>query len=226
LLALTTIVLASLLSNGPAQEVATFRVQPPPRRESSVHVRIPYTFGTHDLVGRDVSGQVSAIRQTLQVLGGRISFPIDALDAGNRTLECHTREALGLDYGKSKFPGEHVCQDNRLPPSGNDAVAFPNITFDCVGSRQLERDPRAPNDGSARLELTGRWTIHGVTRDDKLVLTVTPLAAQGAAPAAIRVKGRITIHLASYGIRVKPALVIHAGDDATVDLDLLLAEAK
>jgi polyisoprenoid-binding protein YceI len=73
-----------------------------------------------------------------------------------------------------------------------------------------------------RATALGRWTIHGVTRDASIDLRLTVPANQTAHPRWVRVEGERKIRLADYGIQVKRAFVVTAGDEATVKLDVLL----
>ena len=187
----------------------------------AVRVALPYTLGTHDFVARDVQGTVKVGSDPLRVIGGRLSVPIASLDAGKKTLECHMREALGLDYARSHFPAAHVCENDKLPISGGDAVVFPDIVFELTGSRILDEKGNA-----VRLEVFGHWTIHGVSRDDKLDVRVSVASGTLAHPTSLRVDGDARIRLPDYGVRVKPALFIRAGDEARLHFNLVLAETQ
>lgn len=207
----------------PAGDVRTYRPLRPASPDTEIHIELPYTLGTHDLVAREIRGTVKMNGDRLDVVSGHLVVPIASLDAGKRTLECHTREALGLDYARSKFPKEHVCDGDVLPPTGSDAVVFPDIAFDWTRTRLLDDASALARGKSVRVEVWGRWTIHGVTRDDRLVLGVTAAAGAPAHPTAFRLTGATKIRLADFGVKVKRALFITAGDEAAVRFNLVIA---
>jgi hypothetical protein len=221
---LTSLVTAAAAGGAAQAEAETYRVAPSPDGAPSLRVDLPYTFGTHSFEVREVHGDLRVDWQGAPSVTGRLSVPITALRGGGETMSCHMHEALGLDYTKSAFPGEHVCSGGRLPATGNDAVAFPEIVFEIKGATLAgNRPPAGPAaHGKIRLSVTGRWTIHGVSRDDTLDLELTPLEGDSAHPRLFRVEGARKIRLASYGIQVKRALVVTAGEEATVKVNLVL----
>jgi len=195
--------------------------QPP-----GVHIDLPYTFGTHQFDVRDVRGAVRVDWDQGHAVSGRLTVALTALGGDGDTLHCHMRESLGLDYSKSSFPGAHVCDGGKLPAAGKDAVAFPEIAFEIVsakwaGAGAAGTPPLAAGQ-SARLAASGRWTIHGVRRDDTLDLKLTAVQADATGPRMVRIEGSRKIRLADYGIQVKRALVITAGEEATVKFNLLV----
>ena len=125
------------------------------------------------------------------------------LKSDDPARDCHMREALGLDYSRSRFPKDHVCDaQNRLPSQGNDAVAFPDIELRITSSKTLD-DPRLLNQGQEiRIVASGTWMIHGVTRPASLQLT-----ASDDLNGAFRVRGRQAFVLSDFGVEVKSANV-------------------
>ncbi len=203
-------------------EPMVYHPTPAPEGSSSVHVTLPYTFGTHNLDARALQGEVRVDWRAAPVVTGRLTLPLASLRGGGDTLNCHMREAMGLDYSRSAFPREHVCSDGKLPAAGNDAVAFPDITFEI---QRIVVDPAHARSGEYdvwRASAVGRWTIHGVTRDDRIELRLTLPVNEAAHPRWVQVDGERKIRLADYGIQVKRALVITAGDTATLRLSFLL----
>jgi YceI-like domain len=183
-------------------------------------IDLPYTFGTHHFDLREVGGEVKVAWGQLPAVSGRLAVPLTALRGGGDTFNCHTREALGLDYAKADFPGAHVCDGGKLPASGKNAVAFPEISFEI--KRVVSAGQGLGTSAKARLVVLGRWTIHGVSRDEQVDLTLTAVEGEAGHPRAIRVEGSAKIRLADYGIQVKRAMVITAGPEATVKLNLLM----
>jgi polyisoprenoid-binding protein YceI len=203
-------------------EPITYRPAPAPEGSASARLELPYTFGTHNFDARLLQGEVRADWKEAPAVRGRLTLPLASIHGGGDTLNCHMREAMGLDYARSGFPAKHVCSDGKLPATGNDAIAFPDVAF------EIERvvvDPAHTRSGEYELwraTAFGRWTIHGVTRDASLDLRLTVPANEAAHPRWVRVEGARKIRLADYGIQVKRAFVVTAGEEATVKLDFLL----
>ncbi len=189
---------------------------------ATVAVELPYTFGTHRFSARALQGEVRADWKQAPIVTGRLALPLASLHGGGDTLNCHMREAMGLDYARSSFPGKHVCTDGQLPAAGNDAVAFPEIAFDIERVVVDSARVRSGEYALWRATAFGRWTIHGVTRAGTVDLRLTIPANEIAHPRWVRVEGVWKIRLADYGIKVKRAFVVTAGDEATVKLDFLL----
>jgi YceI-like domain len=198
-------------------EPVTYRAAPGPDGAPSLRVDLPYTFGTHQFEVREIKGEVHVEWGGTPAVSGRLAMPLTGLRGGGETLSCHMHEALGLDYTRSAFPGEHVCSGGRLPATGKDAIAFPEIVFEIRGAKIAPAGP-----GRMGLSVAGRWTIHGVSRDDTLGLELTPLGGAAAHPRIFRVEGTRKIRLADFGIKVKRALVVTAGEEATVKINLVL----
>jgi hypothetical protein len=216
---ITLIIAGAAAAPGRARaEVETYRAAPSPDGAPGLRVELPYTFGTHQFEVRDVRGEVRIDWQARPSAAGRLTVPLTALRGGGETMSCHMHEALGLDYAKSAVPGDHVCSGGRLPATGNNAIAFPDIAFEIKSATVGAAGAR----GKTRLSVTGRWTIHGVSRDDTLELEMTPLDGEAVRPRMFRLEGAHKIRLSSYGVQVKRALVISAGEEATVKLNLVL----
>ena len=223
LVALTVAVVSTPIRPARA-EPRGYRPAAAPGGAPSVRIDLPYTFGTHNFEVSTLKGEVRVDWQGALAVTGRLVAPLSSVRGGSDTLNCHMREAMGLDYSKSAFPGSHVCSGGQLPATGNDAVAFPEIAFE-IKRVTLAGERSRAGQGDAekvRVSVAGRWTIHGISRDDTLDLQLTVPAGESAHPRSIRVEGLRKIRLADYGIKVKRALVVSAGDDATVHLDLLL----
>jgi polyisoprenoid-binding protein YceI len=199
-----------------------YRPAPAPEGGASVRIDLPYTFGTHTFDARVVQGEVRVDWKEAPVVTGRLTLPLASIHGGGDTLNCHMREAMGLDYARSAFPGTHVCADGKLPATGNDAVAFPEIAFEIQRIAVDSVRTRAGEYEVWRATASGRWTIHGVTRDASIDLRLTVPANETAHPRWVRVEGVRKIRLSDYGIQVKRAFVVTAGNEATVKLDVLL----
>ncbi|MBI2607154.1 MAG: YceI family protein [Deltaproteobacteria bacterium] len=190
----------------------TFRAAP--LRDGAVTFSLGFTLGTHEGKASAARAEVAAELAPFSVRGGFIEVPIASLSSDDAKRDCHTREALGLDYAKSDFPGSHVCEDGKLPSEGKNAVAFPTIRFDIASVTA----PDAAGNAVAR----GKWTIHGVTRESTPIpITITPLLGK---KAAFRVHGSASLSLKEYGIAVKNFLLISVSDSVMVNFDLIFEE--
>jgi polyisoprenoid-binding protein YceI len=169
-----TVALLLLTAGAAGTGPRPYRIVEPPPGTTAIEVAVPYSFGTHRNAASVVQGEVLLDREKLVVEPGQLRVPLAALRSDDPKRDCHLREALGLDYARSRFPAEHVCNDeNGLPGSGGDSLAFRDIRLDVTGGRPLE-DPTLLEQGrEVRLEIAGRWVIHGVTRPALLRLTVS-----------------------------------------------------
>lgn len=215
-------VLTTAAAGAAHAEPLTYRPAPPTAGAASIHVDLPYTFGTHNFEVGVPQGDLRVEWGDTPVVSGRLSVPLAALRGGGDTLNCHMREAMGLDYSKSSFPGSHVCSGGQLPASGKDAVAFPEITFEIKRVAAIGARTRGSDGDTWLVAASGRWTIHGVTRNDTIDLRLTVPTNDAVHPRTIRVEGIRKIRLADYGIQVKRAFVVTAGEEATMKLDFLL----
>ncbi len=176
-------------------------------------IDVPYSMGTHHEHVTSVEGTLQIDPQALRVAGGHLTIPLSAFHDDDAQRACHLREALGLDYTRSRYPRDHVCDDeNRLPSSGPDAIAYPRVVID------LQEGAAA----NGKAEVDGKLTVHGVTRPIHLALEVSRDAPQGM----LRVHGRIPLRLSDFGVKVKSAgvlfVTISVRDDITIHLDTLL----
>src|SRR5215471_21288056 len=129
-----------MFSVGASGEPRQYAVIPDPRGKGTT-VEIPYTFGTHQVAATQIEGQIELDSKSLDVRSGHLWVSISELKSDDPKRDCHMREALGLDYSRSRFPKEHVCDgQNRLPTSGNDAIVYPRIELRVTGSKALD-DP-------------------------------------------------------------------------------------
>jgi polyisoprenoid-binding protein YceI len=210
-----------------------------------VALKVPYSLGTHTEAVVSMLGEIQLDPETLVVTGGRLVVPISAIRSDSAERDCHLREALGLDYGPSRFPEEHVCDGgHRLPASGPDSVVYPEVIFEVERGSVLDGPGRgtgwtatslpALQSGAhgkegqeVRATVAGSWTIHGIRRPARLELTLSkdPGMAEG-----IRVRGRQHLSLRDHGVVVKSAKVLFATisvkDEVTVLLDVVVVPSS
>jgi polyisoprenoid-binding protein YceI len=187
-------------------------------------VEVPYTLGTHHEHVTAVDGAVRVDARALRLDGGRLVFPLAGFRSDDPKRGCHLREALGLDYARSRFPGEHVCDEgNRLPATGPDAVAFPSVVLELRKGEPVSGGAASGAGADVQVDAEGVLTVRGTSRPVKLKLAVSRSPSD---PDMLRVRGRVPLRLADFGVQVKPARVlfvsIAVGDEVTVDLDVLL----
>jgi polyisoprenoid-binding protein YceI len=218
---LAALALLSSLSPGPARAAPeAYGVRLP---ADGLVIDVPYTMGTHHEHVAEVRGTVRVDPGTLRLEGGRLVVPLAGFRSDDPKRGCHLREALGLDYAHSRYPGEHVCDDrNRLPASGPDAIAFPDIVLEL-----RQGGPAAAGHAAGEVEVEGTLTVHGVSRPVKLHLAATRAES---APGLLRVRGRVPLRLADFGVAVKPAKVLFVSigvrDEVTVVVDALLEPVR
>ena len=213
--------LGALLPFAVLAEPRTYRVASA-AEGSKAEAVVVYSLGTHTQVAQDIRGEVTLDPTTLAGGSGTVVVPIAGIRGDGSTRDCQMREALGLDYSAGgRFPKEHVCDgENRLPTSGPESIAFPDIRLEILGARPLDELGLLEAGKPVRVELDARWTVHGVSRQQK---ELTRVVREGN---GLHARGRSTVVLADYGIVVKAAKVLFAeikvGDAVTVTYDLRL----
>lgn len=114
---------------------------------------------------------------------------------------------------------EHLRGENWL-----DAGHHPNATFEITsvtGASSLQ-----PNQ-EARVQLHGRFTIHGVTRDvvarariKWIPITDEMRGTPGITGDVLRGRARFTIHLSDFGVDVPAVVRLKVSNDITVTVNL------
>ncbi len=193
-----------------ASEFRTYQVvqspDSPPGRFS-----IGFTFGTHKGTASKIEGQIKARwgNQSLDLEPGSLAVLIGDLKTGNKKMECHLQESLGLDYEKSAFPEDHVCDGDELPQSGPNAIVYPKVTF------SWERQKGLPiKDMSVTVPLMVE--MHGVKKGPYPV-SLSLIQAVSAKPL-IQVDGQLDLKIADFGIVVKKTLGIGVKDTVRIFL--------
>jgi hypothetical protein len=185
-------------------------------------LEVPYSLGTHKERATAVEGSLLLDPDTFALSGGELLFPLDWFHSDSLKRLCHLREAIGLDYARSRFPKEHVCDEDQVPASGDDAIAFPNVRLKLTGGH-LQSGTALPARDEVSAVATGTLTLHGVTRPVQLALTVSRDPDE---PGALRIRGRHPLLLADFGVVVKSAHVlfvqISVGETVTVVVDARL----
>lgn len=198
-----------------------FRTPVIPRENSNVEFFVPYTFGTHEGSAKLFTGTINLDFQNPADSNGEFNLPISAMSTKKTERDCHMVEALGLDYGESDFPEQHVCSENfDLPQSGKNAVKYPTIHLKIYSLKSLGAEKGISNTKESKVEVDGEWTIHGKAYRWLFPLTLVPEGEN------LRVKGEVPFSLKNHDIIVKPTTVlfmdVKVSDNIKVKFNVLL----
>ncbi len=228
--ALTLAFIASLNVHGqiPVPAVKNFSLSNP--AATGVTFQIGYSAGVHE-------GKVASMKSIVtlsdknKILSGEFVIPISQITTGNATRDCHMREAMGIEYSKSNFPANHVCDaNNQLPASGVDAVSYPDVRFKFVTVKKNSGSdlPEFLEVGKVySLAVQGQWIIHGKIVDFSSDTSTEFLPVQikllDAATQEIQVIAKFQISLKAFNIQVKPFKVLFVSvgvsDNAKISLN-------
>lgn len=186
-------------------------------------VSLHYTFGTHEVRALRATGEVRFDPDAPEALRGRLQVAIGDLQSDNAERDCHMREALGLDYARSRYPRDHVCSGDAIPAG---MVSFPEIALELQGARSPPVATLAVGKETP-VAVDAAWVIHGVRRSAKLDLTVS---RDARTPGALRIRGSAPIRLQDFGVVVKSATIVFVTSSvdeiATVHFDLTLTPVR
>lgn len=184
---------------------------------TGVSFSIGYTLGVHKgTVGSATGHVIASTEGEALIQSALVTASLESFTTGNDTRDCHMREAMGLNYAVSDFPGQHVCSFNALPTSGPNAIAFPTVEFKLEAATTVGPNPSVES-GAVQISAVGTWTLHGIAVQKPILLTLTRLSND-----SLRVVGATQFSLAQHGIEVMPfAGLIKVSDTANVALDLV-----
>jgi polyisoprenoid-binding protein YceI len=159
---------------------------------------------TLDGVSVDTQGSFT-VNPTAPATGftGRVAVSVASLRTGSDMRDDHLRGGMWLD-----------------------AARFPNITLEL--QRTTLAQPLQPG-AEVSGNVTGRFTMHGVTRDVTVPVRVryVPLAAEhqgmqqfGVNADMIRVRGDFSLNLSDYGVSIIAPLRLKVSNTITVRVDL------
>jgi len=195
-----------VLTYGVTSALATTLI---PRKESRVLISIPYTMGTHEVEGKEFSGTLNFDEKTSLISEGRFTLGVDKITGEKATLICHLNEALTLDYEKSDFPEDHVCEDDKLPTEGKNAPVHREIEAQLLEPVSLD---------ATRMKV--RWTIHGVSREQEI-----PVAMKwDNQNKSLTIDSKFTIKRKDYDVTVKKFLFIGVDEHIPLKVSLVLGE--
>ncbi len=171
---------------------------------SRVAVQSDAPLETLDGVSTDTSGQFTVDpARPAQGFSGRVQVSVASLRTGSDLRDEHLRSAMWLDAGR-----------------------FANISFELV--RTSLSQPLQPN-VEATGTVTGRFTLHGVTREITAPVRVryVPLSSDhagmqtfGVNADMLRVRSEFSLSLADYGVNILPPLRLKVSNTIAVRVDL------
>lgn len=209
-----------LLAGASAQSAQDYKIVPKSAADTGIRFDLAYTAGIHHGFSQNVAGDVIINVDPIEARSVTLKIPIDSMTTGDATRDCHMRESLGIDYTNSNFPKDHVCEKNKIPETGPNSVVYPNIELTILGVRSSDASP-APSlavGKSATVSANVRLSIHGVSKDLVVPLTITSKDSKGT----LQVTSNFPVLLADFKIIVKKFLFIKVADTANVKIDLNL----
>lgn len=187
---------------GPMTGPTTFDLRP--GGMSRVTFQSDAPLETIDGVSTDTQGSFTVnVNNPSQSPSGRVTVTVNSLRTGSDMRDDHLRGGMWLD-------GAHN----------------PNITFEIQRTNlSAALQPGAAVTGT----VTGRFTLHGVTRDltAPLTLRLVPLSAEHAAMAQfgvnadmLRVQTEFRINLSDFGVNILAPLRLKVSNEIRVRVDL------
>jgi polyisoprenoid-binding protein YceI len=113
----------------------------------------------------------------LSTLKGKISFSVDSMMTGNAMRDGHLKSPTWLD-----------------------ATQFPEITFDIISAKVLEA-PTGDAVKAAKVEATGKFTLHGVSTDMTIPATLKWKGDK------LKISADFNVKLAEYKVEGKAGVV-------------------
>lgn len=134
-----------------------------------------------------VTGTVTVDPADLSTARGKITVPVATMKTGNDMRDRHLR---GKDWLEAK--------------------KFANIVFDIQSVDGIKGGA-----GSATFSARGKFTLHGVTKD--MIMPITLKWKDGAAGAKVKIEARFKVALADYNIAGKRGVV---GDKVGKEIEI------
>jgi len=157
---------------------------------------------TSDAPLETINGVTSHVMGQFQVDPGNLAASRGTVEV--RVATIHT----GID-----LRDEHLRSDTWL-----DAARFPTAKFELTGVSGAAS--LAPG-RETRVNLTGRFTLHGHTHDVRAQGRVTWIAdAAGAGTNQIRVRARFAVRLTDYGVSVPSLVELKVSNEIAVEVSL------
>ncbi|HEX9010885.1 MAG TPA: YceI family protein [Holophagaceae bacterium] len=122
-----------------------------------------------------------------------------------------TKSSVEVTIDAASINTDNQTRDNHLKsPDFFDVAKFPTITFKSTAVKEVAK---------GKLEITGDFTLHGVTKQITFPITNAG-TAKGMQPGSVVAgftDGALTINRNDYGIKTFPGVL---GDDVAISLDV------
>jgi polyisoprenoid-binding protein YceI len=168
-------------------------------------------MGEHKITSNEIRGKVVFEKNRSIIQEGEFTLSVTSLRHDKAELVCHLQETLSLDYDKSDFPSEHVCEDDRLPTVGKNAPVFLNIVATIKGPLKL---------GSETVPVS--WTIHGVTKE----LPIKIFSEWDAEKSQLNIRGETKFKRSDFNITVKKFLFIGVDETIPMSFEIVLGDTN
>lgn len=175
-------------------------------QEQSLEFIVPYTFGSHTFKSTQLKQELVWDEDKRSITQANFSVDLSQIKVKDDKLKCHFEESMGLDYEKSDFPSEHVCQDNKLPTEGKNAIVFKQIKLRLLSPINLESK-------TAQVE----WEIRGIKKTQVLPIEIN----YDNEKHLLVLKSDWIMKRSDYGIHVKKFLFIDADNDIQLKLKIV-----
>ncbi|MBY0517274.1 MAG: hypothetical protein K2P81_10215 [Bacteriovoracaceae bacterium] len=174
-------------------------------KDQSLEFTVPYTFGSHTFKGHKLNGEVSWDEQNQKITQAQYSLKVSEIEVKDQKLKCHFEESMTLDYGKSDFPAEHVCVDNKLPQEGKNSSIYPEIKMKLLSPVGFESK-------FAQVE----WEIRGMKKTQEI-----PIELKRGESGELVINTEWSMKRSDFGIEVKKFLFIAADDKIHLKLKMI-----
>lgn len=167
---------------------------------------VKYALGTHKGYASRVHGQI-VLNENYELLKSDLRLNLSEMSSNDNTRDCHMREAMGIEYAQSRFPGDHVCDSNdRIPTVGPDSVVYPQVMFKIekiFGTENLKFQDHKP----VMIKADVMVTMHGTSKViPALPIRLTPRVYDNSL-VGFRVLTTFNISLKEFNVMVKPAKI-------------------
>ncbi len=215
----------SLVPGAFENKMIPFQLQSANPNETGAKFDIDYFAGTHHGEAKHLDADLEMeLGDQFAIKAGKFNVPIASLETGNASRDCHLREALGIDYTHSKFPGDHVCDANdQVPSSGPDSIAYPFVEIEMLDWSALNNQKSLLAGDTISLAIKAKISIHGVKKEG--VSIPVQLSYLDQNKGLVQLTANFTLSLKDFGAIVKPVLGSFGtvSDEVRINLDSVFA---
>jgi polyisoprenoid-binding protein YceI len=158
------------------------------------------------------------VQEELASIGGNIAVGRTPQVSGSLTVEGTSVTAATIEADLTALKSDDDRRDGQLARQGIETGTYPTATFTLTSPIVAEAEPADGDE--ATVTASGQLTLHGVTRDVQIPLTVK------LSGDVVVVTGSLEIAFADYGIE-KPTsfAVLSVADHGTLELQLFFTKA-